>query len=124
LNYYFECAKIVIYHAFENKKVFRILAAMQAQFFLLFLFISGTYSSMAQGIRGRITNAKGEPLPYVTIYSPTAKAGANSNVNGAFELKLPKGTHQINFQSIGSDRNRGKLDRKKHCIRGASLRVK
>jgi hypothetical protein len=100
LNYYFECAKIVIYHAFENKKVFRILAAMQAQFFLLFLFISGTYSSMAQGIRGRITNAKGEPLPYVTIYSPTAKAGANSNVNGAFELKLPKGTHQINFQSI------------------------
>lgn len=55
---------------------------------------------MAQGIRGKITNAKGEPLPYVTIYSPTAKLGANSNVNGAFELKLPKGTHQINFQSI------------------------
>jgi hypothetical protein len=96
----FEFAKIVIYHAFENKKVFRILAPMRVRIYALLGLFFVSYSTIAQGIRGKITNSKGEPLPYVTIYSPTAKTGANSNVNGAFELKLPKGSQQINFQSI------------------------
>ncbi|MDZ4667901.1 MAG: DUF5686 family protein [bacterium] len=55
---------------------------------------------MAQGIKGKITNAKGEPLPYVTIYSLTAKVGCNSNINGLYELKLPQGKQSVNFQSI------------------------
>ncbi|MBC7381476.1 MAG: carboxypeptidase-like regulatory domain-containing protein [Bacteroidia bacterium] len=56
---------------------------------------------MAQtGVKGIVTNEKGDPLPYVTIYCNTTKTGTNTNVNGEFKLNLPEGNHQLTFQSI------------------------
>ena len=54
----------------------------------------------AQGVKGVVTNAKGEPIPYVSIYAQTAKSGSNSNVDGSFLLNLSAGTYDINFSSI------------------------
>jgi hypothetical protein len=63
------------------------------------LFLMST-ALQAQLLTGKLQNKNGEPLAYVTIYSPTAKKGTNSNVNGTFELKLPLGKQQVVFQSI------------------------
>ncbi len=67
--------------------------------FSILLFCFSLFAE-AQGLKGTLTNEKGEPLPFVTIYCITAKIGTNSNLKGIYELKLPKGTHQISFQSI------------------------
>ncbi|MCF8254188.1 MAG: DUF5686 and carboxypeptidase regulatory-like domain-containing protein [Bacteroidia bacterium] len=59
-----------------------------------------TSSIWGQGIKGVLKNSKGEELPYVTIYSSSAKLGTNSNVNGTYQLKLPLGKQVVQFQSI------------------------
>ena len=55
----------------------------------------------AQGIRGRITDAKGEPIPFANIYIPQLSTGTTSNIEGKYELKLPEGKTKILFQYLG-----------------------
>lgn len=54
-----------------------------------------------QGVKGKVTNNKGEPIGFVTIYHKELKKGTNSNEDGTFEFVLPKGSHEIIFQSVG-----------------------
>lgn len=70
--------------------------------FLSFVFLYSILACWvnAQGVKGVVTNAKGEPIPYVSIYAQTAKRGSNSNVDGSFLLNLSEGTYDINFSSI------------------------
>ncbi len=74
--------------------IFRILPP------LLFCFIS-IESVLAQGIRGRITDAQGEAVPFANIYIPQLSTGTTSNIDGNYELKLPAGNWKILFQYIG-----------------------
>jgi len=67
---------------------------------LLFCFISFG-SVWAQGIRGRITDAQGEAVPFANIYIPQLSTGTTSNIDGNYELKLPAGNWKILFQYIG-----------------------
>ena len=67
---------------------------------LLFCFIS-IGSVFAQGIRGRITDAQGEAVPFANIYVPQLSTGTTSNIDGNYELKLPAGNWKILFQYIG-----------------------
>ena len=67
---------------------------------LLFCFIS-LGSVCAQGIRGRITDAKGEAVPFANIYIPQLSTGTTSNIDGNYELKLPAGNWKILYQYIG-----------------------
>jgi flagellar biosynthesis GTPase FlhF len=68
---------------------------------LLFLIFSSIASASAQGIRGRITNEKGEAVPFATIYIPKLSTGTASNIDGHYELKLPDGNWEILFQYLG-----------------------
>jgi hypothetical protein len=63
--------------------------------FILFL------SAFSQGIRGRITNIQGEPIPFANIYIPQLSTGTTSNVEGRYELKLPEGNWKALFQYLG-----------------------
>jgi len=67
---------------------------------LLFCFLS-IGSVFAQGIRGRITDAQGEAVPFANIYVPQLSTGTTSNIDGNYELKLPAGNWKILFQYIG-----------------------
>ena len=64
---------------------------------LIFSFISGN----SQGIKGRITNDFGEPVPFANIYVPQLSTGTSSNIDGYYELKLPEGNWKILFQYLG-----------------------
>lgn len=72
---------------------------MKFCFSFLFLILFSIISN-AQGVKGFIVNAKGEALPYVSIYAQPIKKGANSNVDGSFLLNLPAGEYLIQVSSI------------------------
>ncbi|MBV5315825.1 MAG: carboxypeptidase-like regulatory domain-containing protein [Prolixibacteraceae bacterium] len=74
--------------------IFRILLP-------LFLFCTSIVSVFAQGIRGQITNAQGEPIPFANIYIPQLSTGTTSNIEGKYDLKLPEGSWKVLFQYLG-----------------------
>ncbi len=58
-------------------------------------------NTSAQILRGHITNAAGEPLPYATIYISEKRLGTATNLDGNFELSLPAGSYTVTFQYLG-----------------------
>jgi hypothetical protein len=56
---------------------------------------------LAQGIRGKVTTEKGEPLPFASIYIRNTGEGVATNQNGEYELKLKKGVYDVLAQYLG-----------------------
>ncbi len=71
----------------------------------LLLLCLGVPAYAQQGVRGVVTNAKQQPVGFVTIYCKEQNKSTNSNADGSYELKLPSGTHHIYFQSVGYKTN-------------------
>lgn len=75
---------------------------MNLRFTLVFILSCISINSVfAQGIRGQITNAQGEAVPFANIYIPELSTGTTSNVEGRYELKLPEGNRKVLFQYLG-----------------------
>lgn len=69
---------------------------------LLTLVVSSClYPVYSQGLRGRITDELGEGLPFANIYVQQLSTGTTSNGEGYYELKLPPGSWEVLFQSLG-----------------------
>jgi len=78
-----------------------MLATMKSlHCFLLFLF-AFPFAVSAGVIKGKITDQKGEPLPFATVFVLGTTIGTSSNVEGEYQLNLNAGTHQIACQYIG-----------------------
>lgn len=72
---------------------------MRSVFFLLSLFIS---SITIGQIQGKITDKKGDPLSFVSVYLNKTVTGTTSNDNGDYILDIKKpGKYTIVFQFIG-----------------------
>lgn len=54
-----------------------------------------------QSITGTITDEKGMPLPFASVYVVKNNVGTNSNADGKYELKVPPGSYEIIFQFLG-----------------------
>jgi hypothetical protein len=67
---------------------------------LVLMFLASTVDLFSQGISGRISSSTGEAIPFATIYVPKLSTGTTSNIEGNYELKLPKGKWNILFQSL------------------------
>ncbi len=68
------------------------------------IIISASFSASftnAQGIKGRLTDIKGEPVAFAAVYDETTFAGTNSNADGYYELKLEPGKHSVVYKSMG-----------------------
>lgn len=53
-------------------------------------------------IKGKVTNSKNQPLPFVNIYLENSLTGTISNDEGKYELEVEKtGNHTIVFQFLG-----------------------
>lgn len=66
---------------------------------LLFILVSANLSAQ---IAGKVTDVKGEPLPYVNIYLQDSYTGTTSNDDGNFSLNISKnGEYKITFQFLG-----------------------
>ncbi len=68
-------------------------------FFVFFLLL--TVVSSAQ-IKGRVTDVKGNPLPFVNIFEENTYNSTTSNEQGKFDLNIKiQGNHTIIFQYLG-----------------------
>ena len=50
---------------------------------------------------GTIENAKGEPIPYSSIYIPKLATGKMANMDGKYKMNLPCGKYKIKVQCLG-----------------------
>lgn len=66
-------------------------------FSLLFI----VHSLTAGGIRGKITDEDGQPLPYTTIFVTENGSGTITNEEGNYELRIDPGRYTVVFQYLG-----------------------
>ena len=69
--------------------------------YLSFLFILLSIWSSAQVISGQISDEQNQAIPYATIFIAETKEGTTSNIDGNFQLQLPKGTYSLTIRSMG-----------------------
>ena len=67
-------------------------------FFLAYLL---AISAFAQGIKGRVVDENGDPMPNASIYVQEARTGTSTNINGFYKLRLDPGVYTITYQFIG-----------------------
>lgn len=67
----------------------------------LLLLIMLPLASFAGVVKGKVTDDKGEPLPFAIIFVKGSTAGTSANANGDYQLNLSPGTYQLTGQYIG-----------------------
>lgn len=74
---------------------------LMKQTLLFFTVLVLSLPSLAGILKGRVTDNKGEPLPYATIYVQGTTIGTNASVAGAYELNLAPGLYTVICQYVG-----------------------
>lgn len=62
---------------------------------------SHTRETARENVTGVVKDAKGEPLPGVTVKIKGSKTGTSTDVNGVFRINLPKGDEILVFTFVG-----------------------
>lgn len=68
-------------------------------FITLFTFLSLTLEAAV--IKGKVTDTKGEPLPFASVYLKGTTKGTTTNVDGNYQFELPEGKHIVVCQYVG-----------------------
>lgn len=77
---------------------------------LICLFFMAISSLHAQ-IKGKVSDEKGNPLPYVNIYTESGSTGTTTNSEGIYELKITEpGTYVLVYQFLGYKTQRKKIE--------------
>ena len=58
-------------------------------------------ATFAATLKGKVTDDKGEPLPYATIYVKGTTIGTAANANAEYTLQLQPGTYHVLCQYMG-----------------------
>ena len=66
---------------------------------LTLLFLSSLLH--AQGIKGKIVDTNGDPLPFAAIFVVGTDKGIASNIEGEYLFPLTPGKHRVRFQYLG-----------------------
>lgn len=82
---------------------------MKKVLFLLWAVACSTVAA-GQGIKGRVIDQEGAPLPFATIYVTETASGGITNASGLYELKLAPGSYQISFQYLGYKTEKIRVD--------------
>lgn len=74
---------------------------MKIRFLLLFTLLFSTLQLSAGGVRGTIRDAQDLPLAFASVFVSETGAGAVTNSEGYYELRLEPGTYTLVFQFLG-----------------------
>ena len=55
----------------------------------------------AQVLTGVVSSAKGETIPFASIYIKELTTGTTTNLDGEYSLSLTPGTYKVSFQALG-----------------------
>ncbi len=78
--------------------------------FLLFLLASQGLYAQKVILKGKITDPKGLPVPFASVYEMNTTTGTSANSEGEYQLKLNPGKHTIIFKAIGFNQESRELD--------------
>jgi hypothetical protein len=78
-----------------------MISAMKRAICFLSVFLVTSLHINAQVLKGKISNASGQPVPYSTIYIQELRQGTAANAMGDYELKLPAGNYVVTYQCMG-----------------------
>ncbi len=70
-------------------------------FIILFTCFTGTAAAQEYLVSGRVTNAKMESLPYVSVRVKELQTGTTSDKDGNYKLQLEPGKYDLVFSMIG-----------------------
>src|SRR4030042_3330286 len=73
----------------------------QHLFLTIFINIFLISQVHSQNVKGRLTDSKNNPVPYVAVYDETTYVGTTSNTDGYYDLKLEAGEHSIVYKALG-----------------------
>lgn len=68
---------------------------------LILLTISFPVATYAGIVKGKVTDDKGEILPFAIVFVKGSTIGTSANANGEYELHLNAGTYQLTAQYMG-----------------------
>ncbi len=78
---------------------------MRKQLLFLLCFTVFLYAAARAGrVSGMVTNEKGEPLPYASVFIKGTTIGTTANNQGKYFLELDTGTYTITCQHVGYTR--------------------
>jgi Family of unknown function (DUF5686)/CarboxypepD_reg-like domain len=70
-------------------------------FYAVFGFLVCCSTHIMAQVTGKVTDDKGEPLPYATVYVRNTSNGTVANASGEYRLNIAPGAQEIVFQYIG-----------------------
>ncbi|MFM2376736.1 MAG: hypothetical protein RLZZ165_1833 [Bacteroidota bacterium] len=82
--------------------------------FVCFLLVFA--SSWAFQVKGIVSDAGGEPIPYANVYVEMTTNGVVTNLKGEYYLDLPNGNHRLVFSSLGYKSKTVELEVKGHNL--------
>lgn len=93
----------------------------RAPFFILkglFVIIAILFYNETEARRfsGKITDIKGEGIPFATIYIQETRSGISSDIDGAFSTLLPAGKYTVEISSLGFSRERLTIEKGEESI--------
>lgn len=68
---------------------------------IFFYILLAAFSARATGIKGHVTDNKGESLPYATVYVEGTTLGVTTNASGDYELSLEAGSYKVICRYVG-----------------------
>ncbi|MFZ1751753.1 MAG: DUF5686 and carboxypeptidase regulatory-like domain-containing protein, partial [Saprospiraceae bacterium] len=78
------------------------MTSFVSQISLCILFIVGSFNNLTGQLKGKISDADGQPLAYATIYLESTSYGTITNAEGEYSLDMPaKGTYKVIYQYVG-----------------------
>ncbi|WP_316831094.1 DUF5686 and carboxypeptidase regulatory-like domain-containing protein [Pedobacter aquatilis] len=68
---------------------------------LIFCSLANFSFSQEFTVSGTIKDISGQPVPFASVYLKNTTKGTSANVDGKYEIKLPKGQHTLSFRAVG-----------------------
>lgn len=68
---------------------------------LTFFVLASSFFAQTFLVSGKISDAKGNPLPFASVIVKGTTIGTNSNADGLYTLRLKPGSYELLFQYVG-----------------------
>ncbi|PKQ63043.1 hypothetical protein BZG02_09735 [Labilibaculum filiforme] len=68
---------------------------------LLLFFCLLSFSGYSQQLTGTISDTDGNAIPFANIYIKALATGTTSNIDGKYQLELPKGEWELQYRYLG-----------------------
>lgn len=83
---------------------------MRKLFLFNLIFIISSSFAQSYLVSGKISDTKGNALPFASVIIKGTTIGTNSNADGLYTLKLKPGKHEIVFQYVGYKKETKSVD--------------